>query len=85
MEASGGFAASISLSLDITLGNLDSYSFEVPDFASAVRLLYRCGVPAVAKRYISAAKKYGIEIKESSDLENPEKEIVKIVNFVHTF
>ena len=61
----------IKLKTDVEIDtNLDSYSFEVPDFASAVRLLYRYGVPAVAKRYISAAKKFGIEIKESSDLEN---------------
>lgn len=61
----------IKLRTDVEIDtNLDSYSFEVPDFASAVRLLYRYGVPAIAKRYISSAKKYGIEIKESSDLEN---------------
>lgn len=55
----------IKLRNDINLGtSLDSYSFEVPDFVSATRLLYRYGVPAVAKRYMTTAKKYGIDISE---------------------
>ena len=55
----------IKLRNDINLDtSLDSYSFEVPDFVSATRLLYRYGVPAVAKRYMTTAKKYGIDISE---------------------
>ena len=55
----------IKLRSDIQLeSSLDSYSFEVPDFISAARLLYHYGVPAIAKRYLSTAKKYGIDISD---------------------
>ena len=71
----------IKLRDDIQLNSsLDSYSFEVPDFVSASRLLYRYGVPAIAKRYLSTAKKYGIDISEIQIFDSSNSDVEKSDN-----
>lgn len=73
----------IKLRDDIQLeSSLDAYSFEVPDFVSASRLLYSYGVPAIAKRYLTTAKKYGIDTSDIQFFDSSNSETEKSENSV---